>query len=262
MAPASKFVSPSLLALLAAAILIAPAWSQETDSLFGEAANSEGALIGILYDFKQSQRREPIDMNPGRFLEKVSEFIDSGWDEGVLNDYFRVSKAVYSTQLWIPNIKASDAPKAFGVADLVQQAAWMVHYKGQVAAPEDGTYRFLGEADDFIAVAVNSETVLVAPLRSSPLHTKWVPREPSGMWSGREPFLAGDWFDVKAGETIDLDVIVGEAPGGLFRCFLAIQKKGVTYPDSDRAGYQSPPPFQLTETAETQPGTKPWIGVQ
>ena len=143
------------------------------------------------------------------------------------------------------------APKAFGVEKTVQPRTWMVHYKGQVAPPADGTYRFLGDADDFVAVAVNGETVLVADIPGTRLAVKWFAKESSNA----RGYTAGDWIDLRAGQPIDLDVITGESPGGECRCQLAVEKKGVVY-DGE------PPRFQLTATRNTPAGTLPWKGVQ
>lgn len=228
-------------------------------SVFGTTERSESALIGILYDFKQNQKREPIPMDRHIFERQVEEFIDKGFDEGMLNKYYRVPRALYTTELMIDTINADSAPKAFGVEKTVQPQKWMVHYKGQVSPPEDGVYRFLGDSDDFVAVAVNGKTVLVnvTPGTGNTLKTKWYAKEKAdlkGKWGG--DYTAGDWFEAKAGKPVDLDIITGESPGGQFRCKLCLQKKGTAYRNNEV------PPFQLAPTPDTPPGVQPWKGVQ
>lgn len=226
-------------------------------SVFGTAQRSAGALIGILYDFKQDQKRKPIPMDRHIFEKVVAQFVDNGWDEGLLNAYYRVPRALYTTELLIPTIDADTAPRAFGVEKTVEPRTWMVHYKGQVAAPSDGAYRFLGDADDFVAVAINGETVLVADTPGTSLRVKWFSKEAEVRLHGRYggKFVVGDWIDLRAGQPIDLDVITGESPGGQMRCQLAVQKKGVDY-------HEEMSPFQLAVTKNTLEGATPWKGVQ
>ena len=111
---------------------------------------------------KQDQKRVAIPMDRHVFERAVAQFIDTDFDEGLINKYYRVPSRPYTTELQVPTINADSAPKAFGVEKTVAPQKWMAHYKGQVAPPEDGTYRFLGDADDFLAVAVNGKVVLVA----------------------------------------------------------------------------------------------------
>ena len=230
---------------------------KETATVFGSAQRSAGALIGILYDFKQNQKREPVAMDRNLFEKVVAQFINGGWDEGLLNKYYRVPRALYATELLIPTIDADTAPRAFDVEKTVQPRMWMVHYKGQVAAPTDGAYRFLGDADDFVAVAVNGETVLVADVPGTRLQVKWFAREPEVQLNGKHGgrFIVGDWINLRAGQPVDLDIITGESPGGQMRCQVAVQKKW-----ADTGGEMTP--FQLSINGNTPTGGIAWKGVQ
>jgi hypothetical protein len=240
------------LAALAALLplsLAAPvhAADNDKDSMFGSSKRTAGALIGILYDFKQDQKRQKVPMDRDTFEHSVAAFVDAGWDEGLINKYYRVPRALYTTQLQIPTISADVAPRAFGVEKTVEPQKWMVHYKGQVAAPEDGTYRFLGNSDDFVVVAVNGKTCLVAEMPGTPMGVKWFAKEaPPGDFQA-----AGDWINFRAGEPVDLDIVTGESPGGQYRCKLAIQKKG--------SGQILP--FQLSVSKDTPAGARPWRGI-
>ncbi len=259
MASRPRFVRQLALGLIPLLLLTSQTWAadeNDANTLFGSAKRSAGALIGILYDFKQDQKRQPIPMDRHIFQELVTQFIDNGWDEGMLNKYYRVPRALYATELQINTIDADTAPRAFGVEKTVQPRTWMVHYKGQVTAPEDGTFRFLGDSDDFVAVAVNGATVLVNSTAGTNLKTKWYPKESTelhGRFGGR--YTAGDWFEVRAGRPIDLDIITGESPGGQFRCLLLLEKKGETYPNNEA------PAFQLATSKNSLAGAKPWRGV-
>lgn len=233
--------------VLALALLISPfARAEDQDSMFGSSKRTAGALIGILYDFKQDQKRQKNEMDRDMFERSVAQFVDNGYDEGLLNKYYRVPRALYTTQLQIPTINADSAPKAFGVEKTVEPQKWMVHYKGQVSAPEDGTYRFAGNSDDFVVVAVNGKTVLVAEMPGTPMGIKWVAKE----GAPNDYQAAGDWINFRAGEPVDLDIVTGESPGGQYRCKLAIQKRGGPVL-----------PFQLSVSKDTPAGTRPWRGI-
>ena len=122
--------------------------ADDTKNVFGEAQQSEAALIGIMYDLKQTATHQPTPINPGTYFTVLDEFVKKGWDETVLERYYRVSRPLYTTQIFVPNMDANDAPKAFGAEKTVKPSLWVIHYKGQVSAPAPGTYRFWGSSDD------------------------------------------------------------------------------------------------------------------
>jgi hypothetical protein len=199
-------------------------------SYFGTDDRENAGLIGIFYDLKQTQTRENKRAN---FTEIVAKFIDSGWDEFVLRDFYRVSRALHTTQIFIPYMDARAAPEAFGVAQTVKPSHWLIHYKGQVQAPRSGRFRFVGLADDMLAVAVNGETSLVASHHNVKVPTRWRSSVPTDTKGPCGPLIYGDWFSVKQGEIFDLDIVIGEIPGGGFGAWLQIQEEGVSYPESD-----------------------------
>ena len=212
-------------------------------TLFGSKLHTESALIGTLYDLKQDQKKR--SKYGWDYPKIIAKFLDNGWDESYLNQYYKVTDPLYATQIFVPKISAKAAPDAFGVSDFVKPRLWVVHYKGQVAAPQGGVYRFVGIADDTLAVAVNGKTVLVGCHAGSQLPTKKIRQHPRLGPSVRRIGKAstGDWFEVDNGEVIDLDVIVGEFPGGNFAAFLWIEQKGRTY-QKDKKGRNILPIFQ------------------
>ncbi len=215
--------APAVLGLLATATLHA-----EPNALFG-TESKQGGLIGIFYDPKQTQDQKPTGVHADTYADLVDEFVRDGWNEAVLDKYFRAVKALYTTQIYIPRQKADIAPEGYGVEKFVRPGCWFVHYKGQISPPEDGVYRFVGDSDDILAVAINGKTVLYAPLWK-PKQPVWTPPDPEfksrgGGW----PFVAGEWMTLKKDEPVDIDILVGERPGGEFEAFLMYQKQGVTY---------------------------------
>jgi len=248
-----------------------PLASQAEDALFGQEDELHGALIGILYDFKIDQQRNSTDMNPNKYSEVIDAFLISGWDESVLNRYYRAARPLYATQIFIPMMSANAAPKAFGVAATVEPRLWAVHYKGQVSPPRDGRFRFAGYADDVIAVAVNGKLVLLQGRRDmiNPMKVEWSSEDGQGMKAGNGHLLYGDWLDLKAATPVDIDILIGERPGGDMGAFLFYQEYGVNYSMQD--DHPVLPVFQLAEapipeadgrrSSPYAPPTETWIAV-
>ena len=265
--------SRRLWALIAAALLVLACSRLHADpSVFGHATEgeSESALVGIMYDLKQTDTRQPTKENPSTYFDVVSRFLTKGWDETVLNSYYRVSRPLYTTQIFVPNMDANDAPKAFGAEKTVQPSMWVIHYKGEVSAPSPGTYRFWGGSDDMLAVAVDGKTELVYYLTVPPaIPGVWSAKDPDGVSGADVQLRPGDWFTTTANQIIDLDVIIGERPGGQFNAFLMIQKKGEIY-KMQNANAPVLPIFQVapydTPVGAGQPefakGAPPWKCLQ
>jgi len=227
-------------------------------SVFGSTKAEGAALIGILYDLKQDQYRQKTKMGPPFYDSFVNEFLSSNWDEAVLNKYFRVTRPLYTTQVFIPQISASSAPVAFGVADVVHPSFWIVHYKGQVSPPSSGSWRFWGFGSEVCSVAVNGKTVLASNWIESgrPIPTPnlgWQTTELPGQRVRQSHLVAGDWMNLKAGEIIDLDVLIGERAGGNFCAVLLIEKKGDKYEMKD--GHPILPVFQLAPFKTPNPAS-------
>jgi hypothetical protein len=233
----------SLCTLFGVAMAV-PLAAQER-STFGVTTQSEAALIGVLYDLKQTEDRQRSPIHTESYSRVIEEFLLKNWDERVLNRYYRVTRPLYTTQIFVPMIEAVAAPRAFGVERLVQPSMWVIHYKAQVSAPSGGMWRFVGSSDDLLAVAVNRRTVLVAARSSVQMpRLNWRAKEPDGAMAANNQLRYGDWISLKEGEIIDLDVITGERPGGGFNAFLVVQKQGGTYAQGS-GGHPILPIFQV-----------------
>jgi hypothetical protein len=245
---------PITLPLCLLLLLIAATGQAAEQNAYGSLTPSESALIGILYDLKQNQKREKMTMSQKPYDVLVNEFLSSNWNEEVLNRYFRVSRPLYTTQIFIPLSPASGAPKAFDVEKIVKPSYWMIHYKGQVAPPTSGRWRFWGYGSEVCSVAVNDKTVLssnwIESRNLNPIDTpdlKWTSSAPPGRPVHCGLLTAGTWLDLKAGEIIDLDVLIGERAGGNFCAVLLIEKEGEVYEMND--GHPVFPVFQLAPYA-------------
>lgn len=245
---------PRLLVFLVAMAPVSPVLRAEEESVFGSTTASETALIGILYDLKQDQNRKSKQMDISTYHKVIDEFLSKGWDESVLNRYYRVTRPLYTTQLFIPLINANAAPKAFGVEKIVKPSFWLIHYKGQVSAPSDGEWRFWGDGEEVCSVAVDGKPVLLANWKEiTTPSVDWKSPEPPGRKVANSHIRAGTWFSLKKGQIVDLDVLIGERAGGVFCAFLLIEKKGETYPEQD--GHPVLPVFQLAPYDTPQPNS-------
>lgn len=215
---------------------------------FGSHERNTSALIGIFYDLKQNQQRAPMSEGGKHYAATIDDFIVSGFDEALLNRFFRAPLPLYTTQIHTGRLSAEVAPKAFGVENEVKPRGWVVHYKGQIAPPEDGTYRFVGHADDLLVVAINRRVVLNGSLRSTPLkQLNWKSPEGKGapIAALKNPSY-GDWMELSADQPVDVDILIGERPGGIFQAYLFYEKQGETYP-KNKAGHLILPLFQVAE---------------
>lgn len=241
----SRRFLPSFAAVVFAALGAVPMLSGQVRSEFGSSEVSSAAMVGILYDLKQDQARKPVKMDIPAYGRLVDEFISKGWDEGVLNRYFRAARPLYTTQIFIPLISANAAPKAFEVENIVKPMFWLVHYKGQVSAPTSGAWRFWGYGEEVCSVAINGKNVLLSNWKEiTTPSVKWKSPEPPGQPVASGHLRAGDWIELKAGEVVDIDVLIGERGGGVFCAFLLIEKRGETYEKID--GHPILPVFQLS----------------
>ncbi len=276
--------------------------------LFG-SSKSRGTgneFIGRFYDLKQTPKHELSEI--GKLAEEntfngeaqvlcmqeINKFVRSGMKEAELKDYFSAPKLKYATTFNMPPMLADEAPKAFGVEDQVKPSYWICIYRGQIAAPEDGKYRFVGFADDVLIVRLKRRIVLDA---CWPEHigrmTDWRSPDPESRkfqinrntygaikgadWKAIFPKLSqgleagegfssvlghiegangeslspdylcaanrlvmGEWINLKKGQRVDMEVLIGEIPGGAFGCRLLVQQKGVSYPMVDSDAGQRP----------------------
>ena len=203
--------------------------------LFGAGRGAGNELVGTFYDLKQTSEGDPTGMNRSECFRVIRNFLGSGWSEKKLRDYFRAPRLKYTTTIMMPQMSAGAAPKAFGVEDQVRPGFWLCHYKGQIAAPETGRYRFCGFGDDVLVVRVGKKVVLNASM-------EWCAGQVSDWESDDEDNLKfpmdthpkykmviGDWIPLRRGEAVNMDVLIGEVPGGQFCQMLLIEKEGGKY---------------------------------
>jgi hypothetical protein len=228
--------------------------------LFG--APEGPGLVGTLYDMKQTSTREPTPMaaagdelttpdavngwfrSPATQAElRVLRSFIVDWDPAKLEDYYQAPVVLKATQFFIPKLSAEEAPKAFQVEATVQPRRWIVHYEGKIIPPETGDFRFIGVADDFLVVRVDGNNVLDGSYSLEKLQPSANVKENVGTGPAYlgEPLYCGPWISMNAGLAVDMEVLIGEGPGGESSFFLFVQEKG------DGSALGDYPVFQLKE---------------
>jgi hypothetical protein len=159
----------------------------------------------------------------------VKHFV-TNWDTSVLRHFYRARTQLATTQIFIPQINAAEAPKAFGVEKECEGRRWVIHYKGEIIPPRTGRFRFIGIGDDILVVRCNMQNVLdgsLAETRVDPGANETDNIAPTGMG---QPLRGGKWIEMHAGQPVKLEVLIGESPGGWFSNFLMIEEQGAEHP--------------------------------
>ena len=217
-------------------------------SLFGLRTAGSGALTGTFYDLKQTPDGKPTTMafmnedwhseaerKPNEANAKfIGQFANANFSEGMVANYFKGPQPLYASQIFIPVMSADNGPKEFNLADKVKPRRWAVVYRGKVTPPESGRYRFVGVADDYLIVRFRGRMVLDGSLR--PPTGKKPAKEYTYAGTGSYQFGEGDPVDVSAGEHYDIEILIGEQPGGEFCAFLLLEKDGTKYETDPKGG--------------------------
>jgi hypothetical protein len=210
-----------------------------TSSLVGDSIGTGFGFVGTFYDFKRDRSGRTVPMNPNQFVAEVAGFIRGDWRMSKLARFYRSPKQLYAGCFMVPPVKSSVAPAAFGEADTVGYC-WLAHYKGQLVYHDDITFRFWGQGDDILAVRVDGKEVLVASWPGGSWSTQESLTSAAGGWQSSSPntktytlgnntAVVGDWITLKKGKPLDMEVIIGEVPGGTFCSMLTVEVQGEGY---------------------------------
>jgi hypothetical protein len=221
----------------------------EMDLFGGNKRGTGNEFVGRFYDLKQTKDGRLTEIGELIAKAKSTDYLTdpdlrqalllyedvvrrflSGWSTGNLKNYFMAPREKFATTFIIPHINADEAPKAYGVEKQVKPTKWIALYKGQIAAPASGKYRFCGRGDDILAVRVKKDLVLDAGIANV---SGWQSRDPMSAkyrMFGDNAMVIGDWFYLQKGRPVDMEILIGENPGGIFYCQLYIEQDGATYP--------------------------------
>lgn len=248
-----------------------------------------GDLEGTFYDFKQTQSGTPTNITPDEAANLMKEFVTKKWNPGIFNKYYKAPTKLYSSMFYISRRKAIEAPKAYKCEDRVKDSRWCAVYRGKVRAPKSGKFRFVGAGDDSIAVRFNNELVFdygwyilsigqrIHGGKDSPWYNTLtgkridkdkkkelvetginIPPVTFYEYSGTKHWndnigglAAGKVFEVKAGETYPIEVLITEIPGGEFGVALLIED--MDSPPTKKDAKTGAPIFPLFRTAYQLP---------
>ncbi len=244
---------------------------------FGMIDPNKGALVGTFYDLKQTKNGKPTGMTDTKMREELKEITRRGFKESVFNDYFKAPRKLYQTKFFIPLMPADAAPAAFEVEKEVQPRMWVVVYRGAVKAPKTGKFRFVGSCDDFLVIRFNNHPAFDYgyTMAGTGMHlfknfgalngtaeNPEVAKEVRRLTPNKLPMTfykystiathneniggeaVGPEFEVQAGRTYPIEIMIGEIPGGFFSLELMIEEIGATY-QKDPAGFPILPLFRL-----------------
>jgi hypothetical protein len=233
---------------------------------FGMLDPNENALEGSFYDLKQTNRRKDSGMTNEKIRDVIHEFVNRGWKESILDDYYKASTKLYQTKVYIPLMPADSAPAAFSCEKEVQPSRWIVVYRGVVSPPRSGKYRFIGAGDDVLVVRFNGKHVFdhgftsgtagtylagagIQFLKGQTGNDEWAKKfrreypmkipvtyyeyDTTRNWNGAIGGLAvGAEFEADAGKKYPIEILISEIPGGLFCASLLIEEMGEKYAEA------------------------------
>lgn len=201
---------------------------------FGSSNSGSGGLKGYFYALehqKESTKNRPKvkPISDTQYTSILSEMQTSRFSSSMFDKYYKSEKALYLTNLAIPNTPSIDGPNLFG-ADFVQGRFWMAHYSGTVTVPKSGTYRFAGVGDNYLHVLIDGNPVMHYGVAEP---AQWAREaQPTNFQSPytRGWFVRhGKWVDLKAGQSIKIDIAIGEANGGMCGFNLELEEKNTNY---------------------------------
>jgi hypothetical protein len=244
-----------------------------TKNPFGMLQMNKNALVGTFYDLKQTRDRKPTDLTDTQVREEIRDIVKKGLREQDLKKYYQASRTLYQTKFLIPTMRADIAPAAFECQNEVEPKRWVIVYRGAVQAPKSGKFRFVGAGDDVLVVRFDNRPVFdfgytvvgimghprgaAGGLKGSdlekavrkntpmsfPFETYKYEKTPS--YNGALGGLAiGPTFEVKAGASYPIEILIAEIPGGYFSSALLIEEVGERYPKLEN-GSPLLPLFQL-----------------
>lgn len=198
---------------------------------FGYTGRATGTLEGTLIDLKRTKSGRATGLDGyGQRVNAVREFTDGAWTASRLTrKYYSAENKLYASYWIVPMGPAAKAPKAFGVEGEIEPSGIVAYYEGAYTPEKSMEMRFCGGADDALIVRLNSKIVFDGSLRDGYSSYERTSSDrpttrPIGGINAQTCY--GDWLQLEAGKSYDMQVLVAEIPGGGFGCMLFYQLKG------------------------------------
>ena len=215
---------------------------------FGYKGFVSGTLEGYLYDTKYNSSKkalvskELLGMPSAKdFAENseivvgmkdymfsiVKKFTSGSWNPEYLSKrFYRAENKLHASYWVIPLRDARAAPESFGANDAIAPRGIIAHYSGSFVPEESGYFRFVGRADDILVVKLGNRIALDASYENGYSKIDVEKYDQESGYFGMDPSFCGRWIKWEAGVPMDMDVLVGECPGGDFAAYLLYQKRG------------------------------------
>jgi hypothetical protein len=208
-------------------------------SFFGAVA--QGSTLGFegnFYDFTRKQDGNATQVDEPAYANIVHAFCKA-FQPPDGHTYYTSNVDLYSKFFFFPPISDHDAGAAFKTPSSTE-AFWIAHYHGSFTPDSVGEYRLVGFGDNVCEVKINDRIVLEASdrgyLGSGPDYASPVRRRVGDiLLPGKDnitPLFMGDSFLVEPGDSIHIDIAVGDE-GGIFCAglFLAAKDPKLTFTD-------------------------------
>jgi ribosomal protein L15 len=232
-----------------------------------------GGLTGTLYDLKQTKDRQPTEIkDDGIFKDRnaekdngyrfeawdryqkalkdptqqrllsegllnsakvINDFFSRGWDSNVLERFYRSPDPLTAYQIAIPRASQDEALNAFGVEKEVKKNRFLIHYKGTVTAPRDGSYRFVVSIDNgMLAIRFDGENIFgdLSPLIRKDFFRDLPYEKNPNLSRGAKP---SKWLRLQAGRKYPVEILMtvgGQTVGDGFKCVLQMEEKDPVKP--------------------------------
>lgn len=174
-------------------------------------------VSGTFYDFKRDKSGDPPkERNVMSYTDIIKEFCSGmQWGPPRKTDPFVSKTKLIAKAFAYPGIPDTDAGKAFNSPE-TKPGMWVAHYTGDVTFNgKSGRYRLIGWGDNCLVIGFNGRIALDA----SDHNYTGKKREDLGLINVKGKasavFVRGDWIDLKFGQTVRLDVLIGDQ-GGIF----------------------------------------------
>ena len=202
---------------------------------FGSSEVSSGGLTGYFYAIEHAKNSTPNHprvkaISDPDFWSKLVRIQSAQFSSQMLNDFYRSPNALYLTNLAIPNTVSAQGPQLFG-AGHVQGRYWLAHYSGTVTVPSTGTYRFSGVGDNYLHVLIDGKPVMHY---GGAIPSGWE-KEVSDTTQHQSPYTKGwwvrygKWINLRAGQSIKMDIGIAEGAGGWCGFMLQLEEKSTKY---------------------------------
>jgi hypothetical protein len=208
---------------------------------------------GTFYSLRYDRRGKETSMGESEYISTIRRFVELNWNPYVFAPYYRAPQKLYTTQIFIPTIFSEFGPSQFGIpaGPDFDPYLWCVHYKGKIMRKDGGRFRFWGFGDDVLLVRVNGRVVLNASWGDFRTELYDWPRheEDYRYYMGHAQAAVGDWFDLEPGVPVEMEVLIGEIPGGEFCAYLVVEDAEEDYAENQQ-GMPILPVFKTAEIPE------------